>query len=87
MGSQSDVNRSRISLEIFRQIAVGDLVAYLLAPEMLPNNPLREWHGRVEQVNAEGVLVSLLDEGYIGLTEWVEWREILSVSKGFFPSS
>jgi hypothetical protein len=80
--AQSGANRSCISQEIFQHIAIGDLVTYLLAPNLLPSNPLREWHGRVEQVRAEGVHVSLTDEGYIDLTELVRWQEIIAVSKG-----
>src|SRR5581483_4641819 len=79
--AQPGTNGSHISQEIFQQITVGDIVTYLLTPDMLPTNPLREWHGRVEQVNAEEVLVSLLDEGYVGLTEAVKKQEIISVSK------
>ncbi|GHO92214.1 hypothetical protein KSF_022620 [Reticulibacter mediterranei] len=80
--AQSGVERTCISREIFQSIIVGDFITYLLAPDLLPSNPLREWHGRVEQVNVEEVRVSLLDEGYIGLTEQVNWQEIISVSKG-----
>jgi hypothetical protein len=80
--AQSGMERTCISHEIFQRIVVGDLITYLLAPDLLPSNPLREWHGRVEQVNVEEVSVSLLDEGYIGLTEQVSRQEIISVSKG-----
>lgn len=80
--AQSGVERTCISREIFQRIVVGDLITYLLAPDLLPSNPLREWHGRVEQVNVEEVSVSLLDEGYIGLTEQVSRQEIIAVSKG-----
>ena len=80
--TQSGMERTCISQEIFQHIVVGDLITYLLAPDLLPSNPLREWHGRVEQVNVEEVSVSLLDEGYIGLTEQVSRQEIVSVRKG-----
>jgi hypothetical protein len=80
--AQSGMERTCISREIFQHIVVGDLVTYLLAPDLLPSNPLREWHGRVEQVNVEEVRVSLLDEGYVGLTEQVSRQEIISVRKG-----
>jgi hypothetical protein len=79
--AQSGVERTCISRETFQRIVVGDLVTYLLAPDLLPSNPLREWHGRVEQVNIEDVRVSLLDEGYVGLTELVNRQEIVAVSK------
>ena len=70
-----------IGVEAFKQIAKGDIITYLLPAHMQPTDPLKEWHGRVERVNAEGVLVSLLDEGYYGYTEAVMRREIISVTK------
>lgn len=79
--AQSGVERTCISREAFQKIVVGDFVTYLLAPDLLPSNPLREWHGRVELVNVEEVRVSLLDEGYVGLTELVNRQEIIAVSK------
>ncbi len=79
---QSRADRPCISQEAFQQIAVGDLIIYLLSPNQQPTNPLREWHGRVEQVSDEAVRVSSLDEGYIGLTEIVSRQEIIAVSKG-----
>jgi len=75
-------DRLCISWDAFMQIAVGDLISYLLTPNQRPTNPLREWHGRVEQVSAEAVLVSSLDEGYIGEKETVRRQEIISVTKG-----
>lgn len=73
--------RPCISRDAFQQIAVGDLIIYLLTPNQQPANPLQEWHGRVEQVSAEAVLVSSLDEGYTGEKEMVRRQEIISVSK------
>ncbi len=70
-----------ISVEAFKQIAKGDIITYLLPAHMQPTNPLKEWHGRVEQVNGVGVQVSLLDEGYYGNTETVMRTEIISVKK------
>ena len=75
-------DRPCISQEAFQQIAVGDIIIYLLAPNLRPTNPLREWHGRVEQVSAEAVLVSSLDEGYTGQREMVRRQEIISTRKG-----
>ncbi|HZU00086.1 MAG TPA: hypothetical protein VFA10_10520 [Ktedonobacteraceae bacterium] len=80
--TQPGAKRACISQERFQQIAEGDHIIYLLAPELLPSNPLREWHGRVEQVHAEEVQVSLMDEGYVGLTELVRRQEIIAVRKG-----
>lgn len=70
-----------INAETFKQIAEGDIITYLLPAEMLPTNPLKEWQGRVKEVNAEGVLVCLLDEGYRNYTEMVRRTEIISVTK------
>ena len=70
-----------ISVEAFKQIAKRDIITYLLPAHMQPTNPLKEWHGRVEQVNVAGVQVSLLDEGYYGNTETVMRTEIISVTK------
>ncbi len=78
---QSRADKPCISQEAFKQIAVGDLIIYLLSPNQQPTNPLREWHGRVEQVSDEAVRVSSLDEGYTGLTEIVSRQEIISVRK------
>lgn len=69
-----------ISEETFKCIVSGDLITYLLAPEMLPVDPLREWHGRVEKVcGADVVMVTVLDEGYVGERELVKRSEILTV--------
>jgi len=70
-----------ISVEAFKQIAKGDIITYLLPAHMQPTDPLKEWHGRVEQVNVDAVLVSSLDEGYCGDTEIVMRREIISATK------
>ncbi len=70
-----------IGVEAFKQIAKGDIITYLLPVHMQPTDPLKEWHGRVERVNAEVVLVSSLDEGYYSYTEAVMRREIISVTK------
>jgi hypothetical protein len=75
------ISKPCIGVEAFKQIAKGDFITYLLPAHMQPTNPLKEWHGRVEQVNAEAVLVSSLDKGYYGDTETVMRREIISVTK------
>ena len=81
---ESILSRSRkpcINAETFKQIAEADIITYLLPADMLPTNPLKEWHGRVKGVNAEEVLVSILDDGYSGCTEIVLRTEIISVMK------
>jgi hypothetical protein len=70
-----------INAETFKQIAEGDIITYLLPAHMLPTNPLKEWHGRVKEAKAEGVLVSSLDGGYCNDTEMVMRTEIISVTK------
>ena len=73
-----------VGVEAFNQIAEGDIITYLLPAHALPTDPLKEWHGRVEQVHVGAVLVSSLDEGYCGETETVMRREIISVAKTDF---
>ena len=77
----SQIRKPCISVETFKQVARGDLITYLLPAHMRPANPLKEWHGRVKGVNAEEVLVSILDDGYSGCTEIVLRTEIISVMK------
>jgi hypothetical protein len=79
---QQQASPPRISAEDFQQIVRGDLITYLLPADMLPINPLRAWHGRVEQHHPAGwVEVILLDEGFVGERERVLCTEILSVTK------
>jgi hypothetical protein len=81
---ESILSRTRkacINAETFKQIAEADIITYLLPTKMMPTDPLREWHGRVKEVMAEGVLVSSLDEGYCNCTEMVMRTEIISVTK------
>jgi hypothetical protein len=81
---ESIATRSRkrcISEKAFEQIAKGDIITYLLPTHMRPTNPLKEWHGRVEEIIVTGVQVSLLDEGYYGDRETVMITGIISVMK------
>jgi hypothetical protein len=76
-------NRS-ISREVFQQIRPGDVICYVLAPYLLPIDPLRQWHGRVLSLDSvsENVLVTILDAGYGEETEQVHRKEIIAVSRG-----
>jgi hypothetical protein len=79
---QQQARPPSISAEDFQQIAPGDLVTYLLAPDMQPSDPLRQWHGRVQHHSQAGwVEVTLLDEGYVGERETVWRTEILLITK------
>jgi ribosomal protein L21E len=79
---QEQNSPSGISIQTFQQIVKGDIITYRLPLAMRPTNPLREWHGRVEVVNQqEGVVVTVLDEGYVGEKEFVKKTEILAVAK------
>jgi hypothetical protein len=79
---QERTGKSTISAQDFKQIVKGDIINYRLPPSMFPNNPLREWHGRVESVNQRGwAEVTVLDEGYVGLSEVVKSSEIVSIAK------
>ena len=73
---------SGISRYTFQQIVKGDIITYRLPLDMLPTNPLREWHGRVEAIKQqEGVEVMVLDEGYSGEKEIVKQTDIVAVAK------
>ncbi len=79
---QQRASKGCISIKEFQQIVRGDIITYLLAPEMQPTNPLRQWHGRVEEHDKAGwVEVTVLDEGYVGDTDIVRRTEILAVAK------
>jgi hypothetical protein len=65
-----------------RQIDKGGIITYLLPPGSCPSNPFREWHWRVEWIGPELVKVTVLDEGYTGVTEFVMRTEIVSVMSG-----
>lgn len=79
---QNHTGKRSISVTEFQQIVKGDIVNYLLPSSMLPTNPLREWHGRVERINQQGwVEVTVLDEGYDDQREIVRSSEIVAIVK------
>lgn len=64
---------------------VGDIIFYKLLPRDRPTDPERLWRGRVAKVfDVTGcVEVTLLEQGYEGLTEIVMSSQIVQVdSKG-----
>jgi hypothetical protein len=69
--------------EEFKTIAIGDTITYTLLADQRPNNPQRAYRGIVNSIypDIQMVLVTLLDEGYEGLSEPVRMSQIQSVTK------
>lgn len=67
----------------FQTIAVGDIITYTLVADQRPTNPHRSYRGVVTSMvhKAQSVIVTLLDEGYEGLSEPVGRSQIQSVAK------
>ena len=67
----------------FQTIAVGDIITYTLSADQRPTNPYRVYRGVVTSIvhTAQSVIVTLLDEGYEGLSEPVGRCQIQSVTK------
>jgi hypothetical protein len=72
------MSASHMRAEPCQRLAKGDVITYRLTAAHLPTDPLREWHGRVESIHADAVIVTILDEGYAGQREVVGWVQILS---------
>jgi hypothetical protein len=68
-------------LNINRQhLTQGAIVSYRLLPKDQPENPLEVWRGKVLIIYNDMALVESLQEGYNGLTEWIEVQQIVGVS-------
>ena len=67
----------------FQTIAIGDTITYILSADQRPTNPHRTYRGVVTRIDhkAQYVMVTLLDEGYEGLSEPVGMSQIQSVAK------
>ncbi len=67
----------------FQTIAIGDIITYTLSADQRPTNPDRTYKGVVTSIDhkAQRVIVTLLDEGYEGLSEPVGMSQIQSVAK------
>jgi hypothetical protein len=72
-----------MSEEEFKTIAIGDTITYTLLADQRPNNPQRAYTGIVNSIypDIQMVFVTLLDEGYEGLSESVRMSQIQSVTK------
>ena len=70
--------------EEFYTLAVGDVISYTLSHDQRPTNPLRAYRGVVTKLYPDTymVIVTLLEEGYEGLSEQVQMEQIQSVIKG-----
>jgi hypothetical protein len=77
------MERGCMNEEEFHTIAVGDILSYTLSPDQRPTNPLREYRGVVTKLysDTQMIIVTLLDEGYEGLSEQVQMVQIQSVIK------
>ena len=60
---------------------VGNVIVYKLLPKDSPTNPHRLWRGRVEKVYSatDCVEVTVLEQGYEGLTEIVMSSQIVMI--------
>jgi len=60
---------------------VGHVVVYRLLPKDAPVHPERLWRGRVEKVysGADCIEVTVLEEGYEGLTEIVMSSQLVYI--------
>jgi hypothetical protein len=72
-----------MNAEEFKTIAIGDTITYTLLADQRPINPQREYRGVVNGIypTAQMVIVTLLDEGYEGLSEPVRMSQINNVAK------
>jgi hypothetical protein len=80
----SIMEQGYMNAEEFHTIAVGDIISYTLSPDQRPTNPLRAYRGVVTKLYPATymVIVTLLDEGYEGLSEQVQMDQIQGVIKG-----
>jgi hypothetical protein len=80
-GGASIMERGCMNAEEFHTIAVGDIISYTLSPDQRPTNPLREYRGVVTKLypDIQMVIVTLLDEGYEGLSEQVKMDQVQSM--------
>lgn len=67
----------------FQTLAAGAIITYTLSADQRPTNPQRTYRGVVTSIvhKAQSVIVTLLDEGYEGLSEPVGRSQIQSVAK------
>ncbi len=72
-----------MNAEEFKTIEIGDIITYTLSPDQRPRIPQREYRGVVNRIfpDVQMVIVTLLDEGYEGLSEPVRMSQISSVAK------
>ena len=77
------MERGSMNEKTFQTLAVGDIITYTLSADQRPTNPHRTYRGMVTSMvhKAQSVIVTLLDEGYEGLSEPVGRSQIQSVAK------
>jgi hypothetical protein len=82
-GGYKIIERGSMNAEEFKTIAIDDTITYTLSPDQRPRIPQREYKGVVNRIFPadQMVIVTLLDEGYEGLSEPVRMSQISSVAK------
>lgn len=82
-GDYKIIEGGSMNAEEFKTIAIGDTITYTLSPDQRPIIPQREYRGVVNKTFPadQMVIVTLLDEGYEGLSEPVRMSQISSVAK------
>jgi hypothetical protein len=66
--------------QIISTIKPGMIVAYRLLPEELPRAPDKTWRGKVIRCDTYTILIEALEEGYHGLTEHINYRQVIGFS-------
>ena len=72
-----------VSREEFEKLTIGDTINYHLRAEDCPTDPHQVWSGRVIGIDLsnERVIVAVLDEGYAGAYEYVDWEQMIRVGQ------
>ena len=69
------------------QLVIGDIITYVLPPKQRATNPAKEYQGIITHIfpQAKMVYVTVLTEGYEGMSEDVNIREIVRVQTAQHP--
>ena len=67
----------------FCLLSVGSVIWYKLLPSQLPVNPNKLWCARIEKIheNIRLLYVEMLEPGYSGLHEFVQYSQIVSIER------
>jgi hypothetical protein len=74
-------NGAVILREDFTQLIADNIIGYYLRSIDLPKNPQQIWRGRVIDIDTvkNTVMVVILDKGFEGEIEAVEWEQIAMI--------